>query len=200
MSEPYLHATGVLPPYLVEKCQAALDGHREVITFERILHSPLNEGEQLLGGVLTHQCRQQMFKKNIRQVYFAGQRTQLKLTRSGAAQELLNQGHSIQAVGDAIGVTRQTLYDWKCKSKRGRGASAHVLEYELTEDATALRAGIEIVRKRIKKGRPRLTGLDNDAALERLAEALKTDVDKARRRAYAAAHAAEVLCKIDLED
>lgn len=197
-TDRYLPAEGVFPPDLVAKCQQALDGNRSVVTFERILYSALNEGEAQLGEVLVHQCRQMMLRKDTRQVYFPGSRRSINISRKAAAERLFEGGHSGQAVADAVGVSRRTLYNWGLVSERDPGSAGHVTD--CSNDPGALVRGLEILAQCVSaKKRPKL-GADHEAALNRVAKSLKLSPDKTRARAYAAAAALADLGDTELED
>jgi hypothetical protein len=209
MAENYLQATDVMTPQQLERAQHRLGGHREVITFERGIYARMNDTEMKLGRLLTYEIRQAMLHKDVRQVYVPGARrdsgrvaatyesTSKRLTRQQAADVLLEAGHPVQAVADALGIrSKRTLYNWDLTSTRGIGAEGHVedREIESLDDAqlvVGVRAVAAVALARGKKAKKRKLRLGSDAAnaVAKLAQALEQDVDKVRRRCAAAAAA-----------
>ena len=190
MSDRYFYDEQVFSEELKSKCRSILKNNYAVISF-RDPGDPLTSTEQRLGDRdLVEECRVALRLKGInkrRNVYFGGDGT--RRARKNLKKEigvyLINQGHSAQAVADALGVTRSTVARW-VPSKRQRGAAGHSQVHADVNNSDVLSKGLE----RMCRTHEVAFVEDNlEQVVTSLSQVLWMPPDKLKRRAVCAGNA-----------
>jgi|6_EtaG_2_1085325.scaffolds.fasta_scaffold91414_2 transposase-like protein len=183
MSERYYYDTQIFTKDLYERCRKFLGNKYAVISF-RDPRDPMTSTEQKLGRELVEECRLALKLKGIskrRNVYFGGdgKRRVRKNEKRNIGIQLIEAGHSAQAVADALGVTRSTVARW-IPSKRKRGAPGHS---DVEHNEVVFRNGIQ----RMCENEGLAFSAENvDSIVDTLSSALWVRPDKLRRRALCA--------------
>ena len=183
MSDRYYYDDQIFSKDLVVRCRGILGNKYAVVSF-RDPKDPLTTSEQKLGRELAEECRMALRLKGInkrRNVYFGGdgKRRVRKNAKRKLGVQLIEAGHSAQAVADALGVTRSTVARW-VPSKRGRGKPGHS---EVDYNETVLQNGL---RRMCESQEVMFVDNDIDSVIDELSTALWIRPDKLRRRALCA--------------
>lgn len=151
-------------------------GEQNQVWFSDDLRADPTKSEAPLKG-LVHLCRAAMVGQETRLVYFdkpnsrPGRRPH---PRRSLAVKLLEGGHTMQAVADALGVSRTSIQRWGGSSQRPRGRPGHV---DVPEDETALE----------QRGLEHLMDMYDVLGPRELAQVLELDAFGLRSRAVAVA-------------
>ena len=189
MSKPrYLVDSSVLPPEYYEAIRASFNNKKQVISFKKDADDDTFTKTELLlnDTALVKKCRAWLHNNNaeVRNIYFRGQQMKDRAENPNIklALWLSEQGHTSQAVADAIGVSRITISRW-VKAVRPRGRPGH---FKHTNDTALVMLGVErLLENKGVDDVDILTYGDIEPAAKILAEKYKTSADKLLVRAEA---------------
>ena len=195
MTKPrYLIDSEILPAEYYEPIRKIFGNKKQVVSFKKeIEDEEFTKTELLLNNTeLVKKCREWLQNTNaeVRNVYFRG--CQLKTRPENPNKKLAvwlsKNGHTSQAVADAVGVSRITISRW-VKSVRPRGRPGHFNREGRSDSEIGMLTFIGLDRLlEIKPvdGVDLITPADKDVVATQLAEAYNVPVKKLLARAVAA--------------